>query len=294
MSISTGLCSSSYAAQPNRSVKAGPSHALRPFGKSPNKRPYDLYNVLQTHSIQLGALLPIDKVFNDFASAVADVPDGCVVMIDGFGGSGGMPSNLIRALRDQGAKQLTIITNSAGLPGFGAKQNQEVINTSILFANKQVRKVLASFPVPRSPSVVNDFQKAWQAGEVELEVVPQGTLAERIRAGGAGIPAFYTPTAVGTNLAEGKELREFEGRTYVLEKGITADYALICGHKADRSGNLVYKGSSRNFNPVMATAARVTIVEVDEIVEVGAIDPEIVVTPAIFVQRIIKRPDAVP
>jgi len=234
--------------------------------------------------------MPIEKVFGSFAEAVADVPDGAVVMIDGFGGPGGMPSHLIQALRDQGAKKLTVITNSAGLPGFGAKQGQEVINTSVLFANKQVRKVLASFPVPRSPSVVSDFQKAWQAGEVELEVVPQGTLAERIRAGGAGIPAFYTPTAVGTKLAEGKELREFDGRSYVLERGLTADYALICGHKADRAGNLIYQGSSRNFNPVMAAAARVTIVEVDEIVEVGDLDPEAVVTPALFVQRIVKRP----
>ena len=234
--------------------------------------------------------MPIDKAFRSFAEAVADIPEGAVVMIDGFGGPGGMPSHLILALRDHGARGLTVITNSAGVPGFGAKRGQEVIDTGILFANKQVKKVLASFPVPRSPSVVSDFQKGWQAGEVELEVVPQGTLAERMRAGGAGIPAFYTPTGVGTKLAEGKELREFDGRQYVLERALTADFALISAHRADRMGNLVYRGSSRNFNPVMATAARVTVAEVDEIVEPGGLDPECIVTPAIYVQRIVRRP----
>ena len=234
--------------------------------------------------------MPIDKVFKSFAETVADIPEGAVVMIDGFGGPGGMPSHLILALRDHGARGLTVITNSAGVPGFGAKRGQEVIDTGILFANKQVKKVLASFPVSRSPSVVSDFQKGWQAGEVELEVVPQGTLAERMRAGGAGIPAFYTPTGVGTKLAEGKELREFDGRQYVLERALTADFALIGAHRADRMGNLVYRGSSRNFNPVMATAARVTVAEVDEIVEPGELDPECIVTPAIYVQRIVRRP----
>ncbi len=234
--------------------------------------------------------MPIDKVFPGFAEAVSDIPDGAVLMIDGFGGAGGMPSHLILALRDHGARGLTVISNSAGLSGFGAKQGQEFVNTSVLFANKQVSKTLASFPVARSASSVSEFQKAWQAGEVELEVVPQGTLVERIRAGGAGIPAFYTPTAVGTQLAEGKEVREFDGKQYVLERALVADYALLSAHKADRTGNLVYKGSSRNFNPVMATAARVAIVEVDEIVEPGELDPETVVTPAIFVQRIVLRP----
>ena len=234
--------------------------------------------------------MPIDKVFKSFAEVVADIPEGAVVMIDGFGGRGGMPSHLILALRDHEARELTVITNSAGVPGFGVKRGQEVIDTGILFANKQVKKVLASFPVPRSPSVVSEFQKGWRAGEVELEVVPQGTLAERIRAGGAGIPAFYTPTGVSTKLAKGKEMREFDGRQYVLERALTADFALISAHRADRLGNLVYRGSSRNFNPVMATAARVTIAEVNEIVEPGELDPECIVTPAIYVQRIVRRP----
>ena len=234
--------------------------------------------------------MSIDKVLGSFAEAVADVPDGAVVMIDGFGGPGGMPSHLILALRDHGARGLTIISNSAGLPGFGAKKGQEVINTSVLYANKQVRKAIASFPVPRSLSVVSDFQQAWQAGEVELEVVPQGTLAERMRAGGAGVPAFYTPTGVGTTIAEGKEVREFDGRKYLLERALTADFAMIRADKADRMGNLLYKGSSRTFNAVMATAASVTVVEVDEIVEPGQLDPEAIVTPGIYVQRIVQRP----
>ena len=233
--------------------------------------------------------MPIDKVFPSGSAAVADVPDGAVVMIGGFGGPGGMPSLLILALRDQGAKRLTVIANSAGLPGFGARKGQDAVNSSVLFANKQVSKVIASFPAPRSPSVASEFQKAWRAGEVELEVVPQGTLAERIRAGGAGIAAFYTPTGAGTVLAEGKDVREFDGRQHVLERALTADFALIRAHRADRLGNLVYRGTSRNFNPIMAMAARVTIAEVDEVVEPGALDPEAVVTPGIFVKRVVVR-----
>ncbi|MSQ25244.1 MAG: 3-oxoacid CoA-transferase subunit A [Dehalococcoidia bacterium] len=232
------------------------------------------------------------KVFDSFARAVADIPDGAVMMIDGFGGPGGMPSFLIAALRDQGARNLTVIGNTAGLPGFGAKAGQEFITTAVLYENRQVRKTIASFPVPRSPSVMTPFRKAWQAGEVELEVAPQGTLAERIRAGGAGIAAFYTPTSAGTDLAQGKETREFGGRLHVLEHALTADYAFIRAHRADTMGNLTYRGTSRNFNPAMATAARVTIAEVDEIVPAGEIDPEAVVTPGIYVRRIVQRPGA--
>ena len=233
--------------------------------------------------------MPINKVLRSFAEAVADVPDGAVIMIGGFGGPGGMPSSLLLALRDQGARGLTIIGNSAGLPGFGARKGDEVVNASVLFANHQVRKTIASFPVPRSPSVVSEFQKAYQRGETELEVVPQGTLAERIRAGGAGIAAFYTPTGAGTLLAEGKETREFNGRPCVLEQALTADYAFVRADRADPLGNLVYRGSSRNFNPIMATAARVTIAEVTELVETGGLDPEAIVTPGIFVHRVVKR-----
>lgn len=235
---------------------------------------------------------PGDKVWSSFAHVVSDIPDGAVMMIDGFGGPGGMPSYLIAALRDQGARNLTVIGNTAGLPGFGAKVGQEFISTAVLYENGQVRKTIASFPVPRSPSVMTPFRRAWQAGEVELEVAPQGTLAERIRAGGAGIAAFYTPTAAGTDLAQGKETREFDGRMYVLEHGLTADYAFIRAYRADTMGNLTYRGTSRNFNPVMATAARVTIAEVDEIVDVGEIEAEAVVTPGIYVRRIVARPGA--
>ena len=234
--------------------------------------------------------MAVNKLFPSFAAAVADIPDGAVVMIDGFGGPGGMASFLIEALRDQGARDLTVIGNTAGLPGFGARGGEDFVNTAILYENKQVRKAIASFPVPRSPSQSSPFSRAWEAGEVELEVVPQGTLAERIRAGGAGIPAFFSPTSAGTQLAEGKEVRSFDGRDHVLEQALTADFALVRGHRADSLGNVVYRGTSRNFNAGMATAARVTVVEVDEIVEPGGIDPEAVVTPGIFVDRIVVRP----
>ena len=235
--------------------------------------------------------MPIDKLFNSFSEAVADIPDGAAVIIGGFGGPGGMPSNLILALRDHGARDLTVISNSAGQGGPNAKEWGDVTSVSILFANKQIRRIVASFPVSsRSTSVVTEFQRAWDAGEFELELTPQGTLAERLRAGGAGIPAFYTPAGVGTIIAEGKEVREFDGREYVLERALTADFALIAAHKADPMGNLVYKGSSRNFTPMMATAAKVTIVEVDEIVEPGRLDPEMIVTPGIYVQRILRIP----
>ena len=233
--------------------------------------------------------MPPTKVYPSPAKAVADIPDGAVLMIDGFGGPGGMPSALILALRDHGARNLTIVSNTAGLPGFGARKGETFVNTSVLYENGQVKKAIASFPVPRSPSSKSPFERSWLAKEVELEVVPQGTLAERIRAGGAGIPAFYTPTGTGTRLAHGKETRLLNGRVCVLEHALTADFALIRAHKADRLGNLVYRGTSRNFNPVMATAAKVTIAEVDEIVEPGALDPECIITPGIYVKRIVVR-----
>ena len=236
-------------------------------------------------------LMAIDKVAASLQEAVGDIPNGATVMIGGFGGPGGMPQQLILALRDHGAMGLTIVTNSAGLPGFGAKKGSPApINTGALFANHQVKKVIASFPVPRSVSVISDFQRAWQAGEVELEVVPQGTLAERIRAGGAGIPAFYTPTGVGTLLSDGKEVREFEGRAYVLERALKADFALISAATGDRMGNLAYRGSSQNFNPVMAMAATVTIAQVDVLRQPGELEPESIVTPGVFVQRVVERP----
>ena len=231
----------------------------------------------------------MNKVVSSFEEAVADVPDGAVIMMDGFGGPGGMPRRLIQALRAQGARDLTIISNTAGLPGFGSIAGEPVVTHNVLVENGQVQKIVASFPVSPSPSRPNAFELAYRRGDIELELVPQGTLAERIRAGGAGIPAFYTPTGAGTPVAEGKETRTMEGREFILEHALRADYAFIRGHKADRLGNMVYKGTSRNFNVLMATAARVTIAEVDEIVEPGALDPEAVVTQGIYVKRIVTR-----
>ena len=236
--------------------------------------------------------MPVNKIAASFPEAVAGISDGATIMIGGFGGPGGMPSNLILALRDLGPRDLTLISNTAGLPGFGAKSGEETVNMSVLFENGQVSKVVATFPVPRSASVDTPFQQRVRAGEVELEVVPQGTFVERIRAGGAGIPAFYTPTGAGTLLAEGKEEREIGGRRCVLEYAMRADYAFVRAHRADPWGNLTYSGTSRTFNPAMATAAAVTIAEVDEIVELGALDPESIVTQGVYVDRIVRRADA--
>ena len=233
--------------------------------------------------------MPGSKLIPSFAQAVADIPSGAVIMLDGFGGAGGMAQQLILALRDQGARELTIISNTAGLIGFGTIGGQPSVTHGILIESGQVRKVIASFPVGRSASQPSPFELAYRRGEVELEVVPQGTLAERIRAGGAGIAGFYTPTGAGTPIAEGKETRTFHGRQYILERALQADYALVRAAKADRLGNLVYRGTSRNFNSLMAAAAGVTIAEVDELVEPGELDPEVVVTPCVYVQRIVLR-----
>ena len=235
--------------------------------------------------------MAIDKVVPTFADAVADIPNGAWLMIDGFAGPGGTPQNLIRALRDQGASDLTIISNTAGLAsviGFGTIPGDRPTDIGILVDNGQVKKVIASFPVSPSPSRPTSFELAYREGKVELEVVPQGTLAERIRAGGAGIPAFYTPTGVGTLVAEGKETRTFSGREYLMEHALTADFALLRAHKADTLGNVVYRGTSRNFNGVMATAARTTVVEVDEVVEPGELGEADVHTPGIYVKRVVK------
>ena len=234
------------------------------------------------------------KVYSSAAEALSDVLDGAVVNVDGFGGPGGMAHYLMTALRDHGAKGLTIISNTAGIARvarFGVPEGLTAIDHTILVENGQVGKAIASYPVSPSINRPSAFERAYQEGESGLEVSPQGTLAERLRSGGAGVAAFYTPTAAGTLLGEGKELREIDGRPYVLEQAILADFCIIRGHKADTLGNMVYKGTSRNFNPVMATAARVTVVEVDEIVEPGELDPEEIVTPGIFVNRIVKRPE---
>ena len=234
-----------------------------------------------------------NKVYASAAEAVQDIPDGAVVNVDGFGGPGGMAHYLMVALRDHGAKGLTIISNTAGIARvarFGAPEGVTPIDHTILVENGQIAKAIASYPVSPSINRPSAFERAYQEGESTLEVSPQGTLAERVRSGGAGVAAFYTPTAFGTLLGEGKEVRDIDGRPYVLEQSILADFCIIRGHKADSLGNMVYRGTSRNFNPVMATAARVTIVEVDEIVDPGELDPEAIVTPGVFIDRIVKRP----
>ena len=242
---------------------------------------------------------PPSKVYADGPTAIADLPNGATVFIDGFGGPGGMAHYLLIALRDRGSRELTIVSNTAGIArvvSFGTPPGKTAIDHSVLIENGQVAKAIASFPVSPSVSRPSEFELAYRRGAVDLELVPQGTLAERLRAGGAGIRAFYTPTGAGTLIAEGKETRAIDltgdgGRQYVLEYGLRADFALIRAHRADTRGNLVYRGTSRNFNAVMAPAARVTVVEVDEIVEPGRLDPEEIVTPGVFVQRIVKRPD---
>jgi 3-oxoadipate CoA-transferase, alpha subunit len=216
----------------------------------------------------------IDKRAASPAAAVADVPDGASVMIGGFG-EAGSPIELIHALVDQGARDLTVISNNTGSGRVGL---------AALIANRQVRKMICSYPRSANSMV---FPELYRRGEIELELVPQGTLAERIRAGGAGIPAFFTATAVGTVLAEGKEARSFEGRDFVLEHGLRADYALVRARSADRYGNLLFNRTARNFGPIMCMAARTSVVQVEELVGVGGIDPEAVVTPGIFVDRIV-------
>ncbi|TDK45694.1 3-oxoacid CoA-transferase subunit A [Antarcticimicrobium luteum] len=217
----------------------------------------------------------MDKTISSLAGAVADIPDGASVMIGGFGGSGA-PLELIHALIDQGARDLTVINNNAGNGHVGL---------AALIEQGRVRRLICSFPRSADPTVFNDFYKA---GKIELEIVPQGTLAERIRAGGAGIPAFYTPTSYGTDLAEGKPVEEFEGHAYIQERWLKADYALVKAECADPHGNLTYRMAARNFNPIMAMAARRSIVQASRIVPLGGIDPEHVVTPGIFVDAVVE------
>jgi 3-oxoadipate CoA-transferase alpha subunit len=218
----------------------------------------------------------IDKTFESLERAVADVPDGATVMIGGFGNAG-MPAALIDALIAQGARELTIVNNNAG--------NGETGLAALLKA-KRVRKIICSFPRQADSQV---FDALYRSGEIELELTPQGNLAERIRAAGAGIGGFFTPTGYGTLLAEGKETRLIDGRHYVLESPIHADFALIKAHRGDRWGNLVYRKTARNFGPIMASAAKITIAQVQQIVALGELDPEAIVTPGIFVQRVVRE-----
>ncbi len=214
------------------------------------------------------------KIYKDADDAIADViRDGMLIHAGGFGLCG-IPENLISAIKKSGAKNLTIVSNNCGVDDFGL---------GILLKNGQIKKMIASYVGENKT-----FEKMYLDGTLELELNPQGTLAERIRAGGAGIPAFYTKTGVGTVVAEGKEVREFNGEKYVMEHGLFADLAIIKGHKADKHGNIIYNKTARNFNPVMATAAKITIVEVEEIIENGNLDPNNIHTPFVFVNRLIQ------
>lgn len=216
----------------------------------------------------------MDKIYKDARSALDGLLfDGMTIMAGGFGLCG-IPENLILALRDSGVKNITAISNNAGVDGFGL---------GMLLNSRQIRKMISSYVGENK-----EFERQYLSGELELEFNPQGTLAERCRAGGAGIPGFYTKTGVGTLIAEGKEHKVFNGETYILETGLVADLSIVKAWKADPEGNLVYRKTARNFNPMMATAGKVTVAEVEEIVPLGAIDPDEVHTPGIFVQRLIK------
>jgi 3-oxoacid CoA-transferase subunit A len=215
----------------------------------------------------------MDKVYSSAREALAGIHDGAVIAVGGFGLCG-IPENLIAALRDGGARDLTVISNNAGVDDFGL---------GLLLKTRQIKKMISTYVGENKT-----FEAQYLDGSLEVELVPQGTFAERLRAAGAGIPAFFTPTGVGTIVAEGKETRVFGGREYVMERALAADFALIKAQRGDAAGNLVYRRTARNFNPVIATCAPVTIAEVEEIVPVGAIDPDHVHTPGIFVQRILK------
>ena len=215
----------------------------------------------------------MDKTFASAAEAVADIPDGATLMAGGFGLCG-IPEKLIAALSARGCKELTFISNNAGVDGFGL---------GILLERRQIKRMISSYVGENK-----EFARQFLSGELQVDLTPQGTLAERIRAGGAGIPAFFTPTGVGTPVAEGKEVREFDGRPYILETALTADFSLVKAWKGDRHGNLVYRETARNFNPMMATAGRITIAEVEELVEPGELDPDQIHTPGIFVHRIVQ------
>ena len=219
----------------------------------------------------------MNKMLASAEAAVAQIPEGATIMMGGFGLCG-IPENLIRALHARGTRQLTVISNNAGVDDFGI---------GILLRARQIAKMIATYVGENK-----EFERQYLGGELEVELVPQGTFAERIRAAGAGIGGFFTPTGYGTKLAEGKETRVIDGKHYVLEAPLHADFALIKAYKGDRWGNLVYRKTARNFGPIMASAAKTAIVQVSEVVPLGALDPEVIVTPGIFVQRIVEVPQA--
>ena len=232
------------------------------------------------------------KILESFDEAVTDIPDGATIMMFWWGVAG-TPQNLIRAVRDKGINNLTIITHNfvPGWVGSHVCTEDELITPFHLL--KQVKKLISAWPRPigGAAEMGRYIEEAVEKGKIELEVTSHGTLAERIRAGGSGIGGFYTPTGIGTVLEEGKEKKIIDGKEYILEKALRADFSFIRAHKADKRGNLVYRGSERAANPYMAMAADITIAEVDEIVEVGELDPEVIVTPGIFVDRIVKMPE---
>jgi 3-oxoacid CoA-transferase A subunit len=215
----------------------------------------------------------INKTVKDAQAAVADIPEGAFLMMGGFGLSG-IPENCITALLAKQVGQLTIVSNNAGVDDFGI---------GLLLKEKRVKKMISSYVGENE-----EFERQLLQGELDVELVPQGTLAERIRAGGAGIPAFYTPAGVGTEVAEGKEIREFDGKQYLMEQSLQADFSLVKAWKGDAAGNLIFKGTARNFNPMMAAAGKITIAEVEELVPVGTLDPNQIHTPGIYVQRIFQ------
>ncbi len=213
------------------------------------------------------------KVFKDAKSALEGIKDNMTLVVGGFGLCG-IPENCIEALKDSGAKGLTCVSNNAGVDDFGL---------GILLHTRQIKKMISSY-VGENPT----FEKQFMSGELEVELCPQGTLAERMRAGGAGIPGFYTPTGVGTKVAEGKEMKVFEGREYILERGIKGDFAFVKAWKGDKFGNLIFRKTARNFNPMAATAGKITVAEVEELVEIGELQPDQIHTPGIYVQRIFQ------
>jgi 3-oxoacid CoA-transferase subunit A len=215
----------------------------------------------------------MNKVYPDAATALDGVQDKMTVLVGGFGLCG-IPENSILALRQLGVRGLTCVSNNAGIDDFGL---------GLLLQTKQIKKMISSYVGENAI-----FERQYLSGELEVELVPQGTLAERLRAGGAGIPAFYTPTGVGTPVSEGKEVREFDGRSYVLERAIQGDFAFVKAWKGDRFGNLIYRKTARNFNPMIATAGKITVAEVEELVDIGQLEPDSIHTPGIYVQRIFK------
>jgi len=237
----------------------------------------------------------INKVIASFDEAVKDIFDGAVILIGGFGPANGTPSNLLRALVKQGARNLTLAANT---PGMGRvpessrsfrKTPPDYDDGGILIQNGHVKKVICAFPGLNRPDMTAPLFEQWEAGTLEVEMVPQGTLAERIRSAKAGVGAFFIPTGAGTVIEKGKEKRAIDGREHIMEYPIKADFALVRAYRADRYGNCVYQGTSRNFNSVMAGAAKTTVVEADELVELGSLDPEVIVTPGIFVDRVVVR-----